>query len=146
MGDLIDKNEAIKAINELTYPSSLVDVKRILVDLPSVEQEQKTGKWIKNEASSFNHIEPIFVCSECGLFEAWGVDECYPYCPHCGAKMDDSNNVSPSDQYNLITLIDVIRRCINTGNRGNSDYFIVDQIEEIIDEYEGKLMGDDNVS
>ena len=42
--DLIDRQVAIDAVNNLTYPSSLVDVKRILVDLPSAQPEQLTDK------------------------------------------------------------------------------------------------------
>lgn len=37
MADLIDRQTAIDAVNSLTYPSSLVDVKRKLVGLPSVD-------------------------------------------------------------------------------------------------------------
>ena len=41
--DLISRKAAIEAVNSLTYPSSLVDVKRKLVDLPSAESEPR---WI----------------------------------------------------------------------------------------------------
>lgn len=33
-------------------------------------------------------------------------------------------------------MIKEIRKWINSGNRGNADYFIVDKIEEIINKYE----------
>lgn len=33
-------------------------------------------------------------------------------------------------------MIKEIRKWINSGNRGSADYFIVDQIEEIINKYE----------
>lgn len=39
--DLISRQAAIDAVNNLTYPSSLVDVKRILVDLPSAQSEEE---------------------------------------------------------------------------------------------------------
>ena len=39
MSDLIDRQKAIDEINKLEYPSSLVDVKRIIVDLPSAQTE-----------------------------------------------------------------------------------------------------------
>ena len=42
MSDLISRQAAIDAVNELTYPSSLVDVKRKLLQLPSAEP--KTGR------------------------------------------------------------------------------------------------------
>ena len=33
-------------------------------------------------------------------------------------------------------MIKEIRKWLNSGNRGNADYFIVDKIEEIINKYE----------
>lgn len=49
--------------------------------------KQKKGKWIKVEEQSENHIEPIFICSSCNNYEAWGLTECTRYCPYCGADM-----------------------------------------------------------
>ena len=37
--DLIDRQEAIDEINKLEYPSSLVDVKRIIMELPSAQPD-----------------------------------------------------------------------------------------------------------
>lgn len=37
MSDLISRQAAIDEVNALTYPSSLVDVKRKLVGLPSID-------------------------------------------------------------------------------------------------------------
>lgn len=42
----------------------------------------------------------------------------------------------PSIQPKQNEMIKEIRRWINSGNRGNADYFIVDRIEEIINLYE----------
>ena len=42
----------------------------------------------------------------------------------------------PSAQPKQNEMIKEIRRWINSGNRGNADYFIVDRIEEIINAYE----------
>ena len=56
--------------------------------LPADVEPVRRGKWIKNEELSSNHVEPIFLCSNCNNFEAWGFTECYPYCPNCGARMD----------------------------------------------------------
>ena len=41
-GDTVSRAAAIEAVNELTYPSSLVDVKRKLAELPSAQPEIKT--------------------------------------------------------------------------------------------------------
>lgn len=43
MSDLIDRQAAIDAVNSLTYPSSLMDVKMKLIELPSAQPEQR---WI----------------------------------------------------------------------------------------------------
>lgn len=37
--DLISKQKAIEAVNSLTYPSSLMDVKRKLIELPPAEPQ-----------------------------------------------------------------------------------------------------------
>ena len=42
----------------------------------------------------------------------------------------------PSVQPKQNEMIEEIRKWINSGNRGNADYFIVDRIEEIINAYE----------
>lgn len=42
----------------------------------------------------------------------------------------------PSVQPKQNEMVKEIRRWINSGNRGNADYFIVDRIEEIINAYE----------
>lgn len=44
MIDLIDRQTAIDAINALEYPSSLVDVKRVIVELPSAQQDDRLNK------------------------------------------------------------------------------------------------------
>ena len=42
----------------------------------------------------------------------------------------------PSAQPEQTEMIKEIRKWINSANRGNADYFIVDKIEEIINRYE----------
>ena len=42
----------------------------------------------------------------------------------------------PSAQSEQTEMIKEIRKWINSANRGNADYFIVDKIEEIINRYE----------
>ena len=59
MSKFIDADEAIKEINSLTYPSSLVDVKRKLTTLP--------------------HID-IVRCKEC---KYWNTDGCWEGCGEC---------------------------------------------------------------
>ena len=45
-------------------------------------------------------------------------------------------NTIPSVQSEQVAMIKEIRKWINSKNRGNTDYFIVDKIEEIINKYE----------
>ena len=45
-------------------------------------------------------------------------------------------NTIPSVQSEQVAMIKEIRKWINSKNRGNADYFIVDKIEEIINKYE----------
>lgn len=54
---------------------------------------------------------------------------------HKQATVDLLENL-PSVQPKQNEMIKEIRRWINSGNRGNADYFIVDRIEEIINKYE----------
>lgn len=60
-------------------------------DAPSVvpsREEPKCGKWILDEEESKKHIEPIYICSACKNYEAWGNTEKTPFCPNCGARME----------------------------------------------------------
>lgn len=34
-------------------------------------------------------FERIYICTACKNYEAWGDWERTPYCPNCGAKMDE---------------------------------------------------------
>lgn len=60
----------------------VVDVGDIL-DAPTIEPEQKKGKWIKQ-----NPMVDTEECSECG-YNILGEEFETPFCPWCGAKMDE---------------------------------------------------------
>jgi len=51
-------------------------------------------------------------------------------------RLENWFNELPPIQPKQNEMIKEIRRWINSGNRGNADYFIVDRIEEIINLYE----------
>lgn len=57
-------------------------VVRFLKELPSVQPEQKHGRWVK--------YKNWYACSECGkeMFFAGTYDESQHYCYNCGARMD----------------------------------------------------------
>lgn len=83
--DLISRQAVIDACEQSIGILEAVD--RIM-DLPSVEQEPKTGNWI--EKDGFDG-DVYYDCSECG--ESWTTIEGTPwdnkwdYCPSCGARM-----------------------------------------------------------
>lgn len=92
-GDCISREAAIYAVGYYSVHSDdkLLFADKPLKDLPPVEPERKTGKWIRCEAYP-HHI----YCSECyktfipnDEMRAW-VDGDLPrkYCPNCGAKME----------------------------------------------------------
>lgn len=100
MAEYINKKAAIKAIEDLhdcyngfsdTYNKACII--GVIEEIASADVAPvRRGKWVKNEELSSNHVEPIFLCSNCNNFEAWGFTECYPYCPNCGATMDGDGN------------------------------------------------------
>lgn len=77
--------------DDLPYKAS---VKRVVMQAPTADVvEVKHGSWYIPECEYLG-------CSECGAWYYTGADstaeakkrladgECYPFCPHCGAKMD----------------------------------------------------------
>ena len=82
-GDLISRQAVIDACEQSINILEAVD--RIM-DLPSVEQEPKTGHWIES-----NIPNEKYVCSECGgacwYYDYQGDVAKSRYCPNCGAKM-----------------------------------------------------------
>ena len=81
MSDLISRQTATDAMRELPYGYRGI-VWDILNSLPSVQPEQKTGRWKKRYISDYRFQ---FCCSECGMIQVYGEPN---YCPNCGAKMD----------------------------------------------------------
>ena len=72
----IDKDDMEDLINEKVNEIA----KKIL--------ESKTGKWVEQKS---DHVEKIYLCSNCKNYKAWGEMEKTPYCPNCGARMKSNN-------------------------------------------------------
>lgn len=93
MNDLISRQAAIDdAHSQIWYrlnPNMKERIDTWLVNLPSVQPEQKTGRWIE-QTDTQNDV--YYVCSNCKeaftLIEGTPTDNLYNYCPNCGAKMD----------------------------------------------------------
>jgi len=67
------------------------NLEEIILQLPPVTPQQKTGHWI--EKDGFDG-DVYYDCSACGesfcLIDGTPTDNLYNYCPNCGAKMEES--------------------------------------------------------
>ena len=97
-GELISRADAIDALGEepeiwndseeeWAYRNAWVEHISAIKSLTSADRP--TGEWIECES---NHVEKIYLCSNCHNYEAWGEAEKTPYCPNCGAKMGGNNH------------------------------------------------------
>lgn len=80
--DLISRQAAIKLLKaklaEIFFKETAEkNIEKWLNELPPVQSEQKTGRWIDDN------------CSECGQYVYHG--DANNYCPNCGAKMESEN-------------------------------------------------------
>lgn len=90
VGDMINRQDAIDILNKLDVSDGVgissaacylqEEVLRSIENLPSVQSEQKTGKW-KHDGSQW---ENRWVCG-CGYKLFFKPTN---YCPNCGARME----------------------------------------------------------
>nr|DAQ52723.1 MAG TPA: hypothetical protein [Caudoviricetes sp.] len=85
MDEYIDRGTAIAKLTALDVSepnATMVGAKRLLAEIPAADVAPVThGEWIEDDYG-YNR------CSACG----WEWDEpesVTPYCPHCGAKMEE---------------------------------------------------------
>ena len=77
--DLISREDTKQAIrHKFKTLAARCEINEVLNSMPSVQPEQKTGRWISNR-----HTDTV-LCSECK--KCYG-DE-FKFCPNCGAKME----------------------------------------------------------
>ena len=106
MADLVERQAAIDALDKLCNRECEYSKKQryamcgachlgsafdAIAELPSVQPERKTGKWIR-ETKHYKDAEQEFYyyeerCSECGAKRKIGWGEVI-YCPNCGARME----------------------------------------------------------
>ena len=70
-------------------------IEQIIDEQPTIEPEQKMGKWIAKDLDNFRKYE--VVCSECGSryignYDAYDEPCDFNFCPNCGADMRGNNN------------------------------------------------------
>ena len=97
MNDCISRQAAIDAVNTLTYPSSLMDVKYKLAALPSAQPERISGRWsgFYSEPDDDTHIygEKLMEGDTVYLLGVEGYVSC-----ECGAWGWGSPNYVPREQ------------------------------------------------
>lgn len=72
---------------------------RVLDSVPAMP-EQKKGKWIGVEADGYadgSLAYDVWECSECGYEHDGEEDTLTPYCPMCGAKMEEETEGSDEE-------------------------------------------------
>lgn len=93
MSRLIDADALIPDFL-VTTPANNTPCKRYVSmeqihDAPTIESEQRTGKW-KETDDGWDGV--YYVCSECGcpwaLIDGTPYDNGMNYCPNCGCKME----------------------------------------------------------
>ena len=87
--ELIDRKAVIESVKGALYGKVFIGEEKLvrgiaiaIRDVPTIES-RPTGKW--------KQISPakIYECSVCGGNVMTGDIECYEYCHHCGAKMEE---------------------------------------------------------
>ena len=82
-GRLIDADALMKCI-----PREETSSRFAVANAPTVEPERKTGKWI-HDGFDIPHGVDWIHCSECGRREPNVPAAKTPYCPNCGARMEE---------------------------------------------------------
>ena len=95
MDDLIRRQSAIDAFTcDGSFFVYGADVCKAIVSrlkqLPSVQPEQKTGKWIRHDEIKNIYCGVYIECSECGEKFVVQYMEDEKFCRNCGAKMEDN--------------------------------------------------------
>ena len=79
--DLISREDTKQAIrHKFKTLAERCEINEVLNSMPSVQPEQKTGRWIDAREQCGE-----FMCSNCQFLCCTNQ---YNYCPNCGAKME----------------------------------------------------------
>lgn len=124
MSDLISRQAAIDAVSNCG-----ICIQRI-VDLPPIPSIDAVNRQEAIDKIRKRLFETAF--NNVGIKQ--NIDETLEDVAE--NRLENWFNELPSIQPKQNEMIKEIRRWINSGNRGNADYFIVDRIEEIINLYE----------
>lgn len=74
-----------------TWANAYAECADMVEDMPTIEPERKTGKWIKLDKDNMFFVPHMLECSICGnTLDKHGVNAGRGdanYCPNCGADM-----------------------------------------------------------
>lgn len=82
---LIDADELIETAHRIRLDSR-ERIEQMIESAPTIEPEQKHGRWEVKYISDFRFC---VYCSVCGERQTHG--EKTNYCPNCGARMEENN-------------------------------------------------------
>lgn len=86
MDNVLDEDRTVE-----TYKMLLTECVNVL---PPVTPQPKMGRWIPTGYDGYADGNPVYdwwECSECGWEHTGDEDTLTPYCPNCGAKMEESD-------------------------------------------------------
>ena len=63
-------------------------------------EKVREGRWFEAEQENFLLVSKYYVCSECNR----RYNHNWPYCPHCGAKMENAAPENDEEQSHWISL------------------------------------------
>ena len=97
VGDSVSRQAAIEALDKrfdkipMEQTTEILKLRKDLRGLPSIQSEQKRGRWIYGEDE---YGIDGYHCDKCGFFVPWDYThkfinyiEDYNFCPSCGADM-----------------------------------------------------------
>ena len=107
MSDLIRREDVVEALYQAiqttltgTFTDSMSLAIAMANNIPSVELEQKKGRWIEVHGYATPGGDPVWKCSECGKgIRVYGIEapsynrdytdgHQWVACPNCGARME----------------------------------------------------------
>ena len=109
--------------------------REIIQNVTNRLKENKIGRWELDVERSKKHIENIYVCSNCKTFVAWGESEKTNYCPHCGARMEETTLLIDKSAL-LKTLDEQIRVSIKNDDENMKRF--MNQVIEVIRDFPTK--------
>ena len=110
MSDLISR-QAVLELLQMKYFGK--DLYKAIYELPSAENK---GKWIRTR--TWEHDGELY-CSNCG-FAPYDERDCDNFCPYCGAKMKED------EQMNRERAVELLEHVVKRGRVDDGDYGITD--------------------